>query len=122
MTSSMIKIQHQKKKKKKKKDFRKSHRKTPALESLFNKRSGHKADCFIKKDTKIGPFPVNFSKPQRTPFFTEQPQWLPIQDQWIIKNKSKRVVKIAHVIFINRLNVGFNKNDTKLSHERKKLI
>ena len=88
MTSSMIKIQHQKKKKKKK-YFQKSHRKTPALESLFNKSSGHKADCFIKKDTKIGPFPVKFSKPQRTPFFTEQPQWLPLRSN-CFKYRSSR--------------------------------
>ena len=38
------------------------------------------------------------------------------------KNKSKCIVKIAHVIFINRLNVGFDKIDTKLSYERKKMI
>ena len=38
------------------------------------------------------------------------------------KSKPKYIVKIAHVIFINRLNVRFDKNDTKLSYERKKLI
>ena len=40
-------------------------------------------------------------------------------------NKKKNrilLLKQPHVIFINSLNVGFDKIDTKLSYERKNLI
>ena len=44
------------------------HRKTPVLESLFNKFSDLQACCFIKKRFHHKCFPVKFAKFLRTPF------------------------------------------------------
>ena len=48
--------------------FRKFHRKTPVLESLFNKAAGLKACNFIKKRLEHRCFPVKFAKFLRTTF------------------------------------------------------
>ena len=51
----------------------KFHPKTSVLESLFNKATGLKACNSIKKKLQHRRFPVKFL---RTPFFTEEFQWL----------------------------------------------
>ena len=56
--------------------FRKFHRKTPGLESLFNKAAGLKALNFVKKWLQHSYFPVKLPKFLRTPFLTEHLRWL----------------------------------------------
>ena len=58
--------------------FRQFHRKTPVLESRFNKVAGLKACNFIKKRFQHSCFPVKFAKFIRTPFFKEHFWWLPL--------------------------------------------
>ena len=53
------------------KEFRNNHRKTPVLESLFNKVAGLKACNYIKERLQHRCFPVNNVKFLRTHFFTE---------------------------------------------------
>ena len=48
--------------------FRNIHRKTPALESLFNKVAGLKDSNFIKKKLQRRCFPVDIAKHLRTDF------------------------------------------------------
>ena len=50
--------------------FRKIHRKTPLLESLFNKVVAQKACNFIKKRLQHRRFPVNIAKRLRTAIFS----------------------------------------------------
>ena len=57
--------------------FCKFHRKTPVLESLFNKVSGRQACIFIKKRLQHRYFPVKFAKVLTTP---------------LLKNISKRLL------------------------------
>ena len=47
------------------------HRKTPVLESLFDKAAGLKAFNFIKKRVQHRRFPVNIAKSLKTAFFVE---------------------------------------------------
>ena len=54
----------------------KFHRKAPVLESLFHKVTGLKTGNSIKKKLQHKCFPVKFAKVFRTPFFTEQLQWI----------------------------------------------
>ena len=54
----------------------KFHRKTSVLESLFNKAAGLKACNSIKKRLQHSCFPVKLAKFLKTPFFTEEFQWL----------------------------------------------
>ena len=54
-------------------NFFKFHRKTPVLESRFNKIAGRN---FIKDRLQRKCFPVKFAKFLRTPFFTEHLRWL----------------------------------------------
>ena len=56
--------------------IRKFYRKTPALESVFNKTAGLKVYNFIKKRLQLRFLPVKFVKFLKTSFFTEQFQWL----------------------------------------------
>ena len=56
--------------------IRKFYRKTPALESVFNKTAGPKVYNFIKKRLQLRFLPVKFVKFLKTSFFTEQFQWL----------------------------------------------
>ena len=48
------------------KNFRNIHRKTPVLESLFNRLVGFKTCNFLKKRLRIRCFPVNIAKFLRT--------------------------------------------------------
>ena len=57
-------------------EFRNVHRKTPTLESLFNKDAGLQACNFIKKRLKRRCFPVNIAEFLRTAFFIEHHRWL----------------------------------------------
>ena len=52
------------------------HRKTAALESLFNKVPVLQACNFIKKRLQQSCFPVNIAKFLRTLFFIEHLRWL----------------------------------------------
>ena len=52
------------------------HRKTPVLESLFNKAVGLQSCDFIKKRLRHRCFPVNIAKFLRTAFFIEHLWWL----------------------------------------------
>ena len=54
----------------------KFHKKTSALESLFNKVGGLKPCNFIKRRLQYCFFPVKFAKLLRTAFFTEYLRWL----------------------------------------------
>ena len=54
--------------------FAKFPRKTPVLESLFNKIAGLEACNFIKKILQHRCFPVKLAKFLRTPFFYRTPQ------------------------------------------------
>ena len=54
--------------------FAKFPRKTPVLESLFNKIAGLEACNFIKKTLQRRCFPVKLAKLLRTPFFYRTPQ------------------------------------------------
>ena len=54
--------------------FAKFPRKTPVLESLFNKIAGLAACNFIKKTLQHRCFPVKLAKFLRTPFFYRTPQ------------------------------------------------
>ena len=54
--------------------FAKFPRKTPVLESLFNKIAGLEAYDFIKKTLQHRCFPVKLAKFLRTPFFYRTPQ------------------------------------------------
>ena len=54
--------------------FAKFPRKTPVLESLFNKIAGLEACNFIKKTLQHRCFPVKLAKFLRTPFFYRTPQ------------------------------------------------
>ena len=56
--------------------FRKFHKKTPVLESLFNKIAGHQPCNYIKKRLQHNRFPAKFPKILRTNFFTEHLRWL----------------------------------------------
>ena len=56
--------------------FRKVHKKTPVLESLFNKVAGLKAYIFIQKRHQHSCFPVNIAKYLRTDFFIDYLLWL----------------------------------------------
>ena len=56
------------------KKFRKFHRKTPALESLFNKVVGPQACNLIKKGLQQTCFSVKSVKYLRAPAFTTMPQ------------------------------------------------
>ena len=56
--------------------FHKFHRKTPVLESLFNKVAAPQACNFIKKRLLHRCFPVKFVKFLGTPCFTEHLRWL----------------------------------------------
>ena len=47
------------------------YKKTPVLESLFNKVGDLKACNFVKKSHQQSCFPVNIAKFLRTAFFTE---------------------------------------------------
>ena len=58
------------------KKFPKFYRKTPVLESLFNKVSDSQASSFIKKILQQRSFSVKLAKFLRTPYFTEHLQWL----------------------------------------------
>ena len=55
--------------------FHKIHRRTPVLESLFNKVAGLKACNFIKNRLQHGCF-VKFANLLRTSFFKEHLRWL----------------------------------------------
>ena len=55
--------------------FHKIHRRTPVLESLFNKVAGLKACNFIKNRLQHGCV-VKFANLLRTSFFTEHLRWL----------------------------------------------
>ena len=57
------------------KNFANFYRKTPVLDSLFNKVAGPQACSFIKKRLQHRCFPVKFAKLLRTPFFTEHLRW-----------------------------------------------
>ena len=61
------------------KKFRNIHRKTPVLESLFNKFAGLKASNFIKKRLQYRCFPLNTAKSLRAAFFIELLRWLLFQ-------------------------------------------
>ena len=52
------------------------HRKTPVLESLFNKAAGLKVCNFIKKKLQHMFFPVNMAKCLTIAFFIEHLRWL----------------------------------------------
>ena len=52
------------------------HRKTPALESLFNKVLVLQVYNLIKRKLQQRCFPVNIAKFLRTPFFIEHLRWL----------------------------------------------
>ena len=56
--------------------FLKIHRKTPVLESLFNKASGLWPAILFKKRLQHRCFPVNFVKFLRTSFYIEHLWWL----------------------------------------------
>ena len=56
--------------------FRNNHRKTPVLESLFNKVAHLKACSFIKKRLQHRCFHVNIAKFLRTAFFIKHLRWL----------------------------------------------
>ena len=60
----------------------KVHRKTPVLESLFNKVAGLQACNFIKKRLQRKCFPVKFAKFLRTNLFTEHLRWLLLKLKW----------------------------------------
>ena len=53
--------------------FRKFHRKTPVLESIFNKLTGLHACNFIKKDSKYRSFPVKLTKFLKAPLCKTPP-------------------------------------------------
>ena len=56
--------------------FRNIRRKTPVLESLFNKGAGLMACNIIKKRLQDRYFPLNNAKLLRTAFFKEHLRWL----------------------------------------------
>ena len=58
------------------KKFREIHRKTPVPEPLFNKVAGLRPETLLKKRLWHRPFPVNFAKFLRTPFFIGHLRWL----------------------------------------------
>ena len=58
------------------KNFVNRHRKTYVLECFFNKAAGLKGGNSIKKRLKNRCFPAKLAKFLRTPFFTEEFQWL----------------------------------------------
>ena len=60
--------------------IRNMQRKTPVLESLFNKVAGLKACNFIKKRLKHSCFPVNIEKILRAAFFKEHLRWPPLNN------------------------------------------
>ena len=57
-------------------EFRNIRRKTPVLESLFNKVAGLKACNFTKKQALTQVFPVNIAKFLRAAFFIDPIRWL----------------------------------------------
>ena len=77
--------------KKTSKKFRNIHRKTPVLESYFNKIAGLKACNFIKKKLQHSCFPVNIAKLKNI-FFEEHLQ---------------TAASVSPITFSNRLSVGF---------------
>ena len=56
--------------------IRNMHRKTPVLESLFNKLAGQKACNFIKKRFQHRCFPKNIAEFSRIAFFIQHLLWL----------------------------------------------
>ena len=63
------------------KKFRNIHRKTPVLESLFNKVAELKACKFIKKKLQRRCFPVNIAKFLRAPILKNTWEWLFLLEQ-----------------------------------------
>ena len=56
--------------------FRNIHRKTPVLESLYNKVAGLQACKFTKKRLQQNYFAINIAKFLITAFFVEHLRWL----------------------------------------------
>ena len=74
--------------------FHKFQRKTPVLESLFNKVAGLQACNFIKKKLQRGCFPVKFTKLLRTPSLTGHLRWLLLTALEKYVGKSLDLVKL----------------------------
>ena len=74
--------------------FRKFHRKTPGLESLFNKVASPQACNLIKKRLQHMCFPVKYAKSLRGPFLQK-----PSGGCFFIHNEKSRHAKIFSEIF-----------------------
>ena len=91
------------------KKFRRFHRKTPVLESLFNKVAGLQACNFITNRLQHRCFPVKFTKFLRTLFLTEHLWWLFLY----LSHRMQRKLKVSMEIHSSFcLNFSDKKNNT----------
>ena len=85
------------------KKLRKFHRKTPLLESLFNKVAGLEACYFIKKRLQRRYFSVVFVKFLITPFSTEHLWWLLLKkSKPTIIHSKKPAISASSELIINK--------------------